>query len=64
MMTSQERVFKIDKVIFSYHTKDILNPVSSNLDHEVKSYSRSNSSTKMRKNKIVRKNFLGYKMGK
>ena len=50
MMTSQERVFKIDKVIFSYHTKDILNPVSSNLDHEVKSYSRSNSSTKMRKN--------------
>ena len=39
------------RVIFRYHTKDISNQVSSNWDHEIKSYSCSNSSTKMWKTK-------------
>ena len=50
-------------VIFRYNTKGISNQVSSNSNHEIKSYSCSNCSTKMRKNENVGKNLLGYKMG-
>ena len=99
-MTSQERVLKINKVIwkakskvihaqisipkqyqvmmslvarvkliktrfiFRYHTKGFSNQISSNLGHEIKSYSCSNSTTKMGKNEKVGKNLLGYKTGK
>ena len=51
------------KVTFKYYTKGVLNQVSSNLDHEIKSYSCSSCSTKMEKNKKKLKNFLGFKMG-
>ena len=51
-MSSVVRVkFIKTKVIFSYHTKGVSNQVSSNLDHEIKSYSCSNSSTKIGKTK-------------
>ena len=45
------------KVIFRNHTKGVWNQVSSNSDHEIKSYSCSNSSIKMRKNEKVGKFF-------
>ena len=52
------------KVICRYHTKGVSNHVSSNSDHEIKSYSCSNSSTKIGKiKKKVGKNFLGDKTG-
>ena len=50
-------------VIFRYNTKGVSNQVSSNSNHEIKSYSCSNSSTKMKKNENVWKNLLGYKTG-
>ena len=37
------------KVIFGYHGKDVPNKGSSNSDYKIKSYSSSNSSTKMGK---------------
>ena len=49
------------KVILKYHTKCLSNQVSSNLDHESKSYSYLNPRTKMGKNKKAGKDFLGYK---
>ena len=42
-------------VIFKYHTKGVSNQVLSSSDHEIKSYSCSNSSTKLRKNGKVGK---------
>ena len=64
MMSSVATVkFIKTKVIFRYHTKGVLKQVSLNSDHEIKSYSCSNSSTKMGKNEKVRKNFLCYKTG-
>ena len=47
-------------VIFRYITKGVSNHVSSNSDHKTKSYSCSNSSTKVLKNKKMR-NFSGLK---
>ena len=62
MMSSVARVkFIKTEVIFRYHTRGISNQVSSNLDHKIRSYLRSNSNTKMVKNEKVGKNFLGYK---
>ena len=50
-MSSVARVkFIKTKVIFGYQTKGVSNQVSSS-DHEIKSYSCSNSSTKMGKTK-------------
>ena len=64
MMSSVARVkFIKTKVVFRCHTKSISNQVSSNSDHKIKSYSSSNSSTKMGKNEKVGKGFLGYKTG-
>ena len=51
------------KVTFKHYTKGVLNQVSSNLDHEIKSYSCSSSSTKMGKNKKVLKIFWVSKWG-
>ena len=54
-MSSLARVKLIKtKVIFRYHTKGFSNHVSSNSDREIKSYSGSNSNTKMGK-KVKRK---------
>ena len=66
MMTSVARVkFIKTKVIFMYHTKGVSNQVSSNSDLEIKSYSCSNSSNKMKKNnKKVGKIFWVTKRGK
>ena len=62
MVSSVARVkFIKTKAIFRYHTKGFLSYVSSDL--EIKSYSGSNSSTKMGKNETVEKYFLGYKTG-
>ena len=64
MMSSVARVKSIKtKVIFRYHTKGVSNQVSSNSDHEIKSFSYSNSITKMGKKEKVGKHFLGYKTG-
>ena len=64
MMLSVARVKLITtNVIFSYCAKGISNQVSSNSGHEIKSYSCSNSSTKMGKNEKVGKNFLGLQNG-
>ena len=61
-MSSVARVkFIKTKVIFRYYTKGVSNQVSSNSGHETKSYSCSNSTTKMEKKKAVGENFLGYK---
>ena len=50
-MSSIARVkFIKTRVIFRYHTKGVSNQVSSNSDHKIKSYSRSNSITKIVKN--------------
>ena len=51
------------KTNFRYHTNGVSNQVPSNLDHEIKSYSCSNSSTKMGKNEKEEKHSLGYKTG-
>ena len=51
------------KVIFRYNTKGVSNQVSSSLEHKIKSYLRSNSTTKKGKNKKVGTFFLGYEMG-
>ena len=66
MMTSVARVkFIKTKVIFMYHTKGVSNQVSSSSDLEIKSYSCSNSSNKMKKkNKKVGKIFWVTKRGK
>ena len=57
-MPSVARVkFIKTKVIFRCHTKGVSNQVSSNSDHEIKSYSCSNSSTKMGKNEKEGKQF-------
>ena len=62
MMSSVARVKCLKtKVIFWYHTKGVPNHVSSYSDHEIKSYSCSNSSTKMGKNEKVGRNCLDYK---
>ena len=45
------------KIIFRYHIKGFSNKVSSNSDHQIKSYSCSNSSTKMGKMKKWEKIF-------
>ena len=64
IMSSVARIkFIKTKVIFRYHTKGFSNQVSSNSDHEIKSYSCSNSTTKMGKNEKVGENILGYKTG-
>ena len=48
MMLSVARVkFLKTKVFFRYHIKGVSKQVSSNSDHEIKSYSCPNSSTKM-----------------
>ena len=47
------------KVIFRYHTKGVSKQVSSSSDHEIKSYSCLNSSTKVRKNEKKEK-FYGF----
>ena len=60
-MSSVARVnFIKTTAIFTYHTRGVSNQISSNSDHEIKSYSCSNSVPKWEK---VRKNFLGYKTG-
>ena len=51
------------KVIFWNDTKGVSNQVSSNSDHEIKSYSCSNSSIKTRKNEKAGKNFWVTKRG-
>ena len=64
MMPSVARVkFIKTKVIFSYHTKGVSDQVSSNSDHEIKSFSCSNSSTKNGKNEIVGKKNSGLSNG-
>ena len=64
MMSSLARVKLIKiKVIFRYHIKAVSNQVSSNLDHEIKSYSCLNSTTKMIKNEKIGKIFLDYRTG-
>ena len=63
MMSSVASVkFIKTNVTFRYHTKGVSNQVSAYSDHEIKSYSCSNSSTKMRKNKKV-ENKTGLKNG-
>ena len=55
-MSSVARIkFIKTKVIFMYHTKDVSNQVHYNSDHEIKSYSCSNSTTKMSKKKKKKK---------
>ena len=51
------------KVIFGYHGKDVPNKGSSNSDYKIKSYSSSNSSTKMGKTKKWEKKILSYVTG-
>ena len=64
MMPSVARVkFIKTKVIFRYHTKGVSDQVSSNSDHEIKSFSCSNSSTKNGKNEIVGKKNSGLSNG-
>ena len=51
MMSSVARVkFNTTKITFRFHTKGISNQVSSYSNHEIKSYSYLNSSTKIVKN--------------
>ena len=64
MMSSVARVkFIKTKVIFTHHAKGVSDLVSSNSDNGSKSYSCSNSSTKMGKNKEMEKNFWVAKLG-
>ena len=59
VMSSVPRVkFIKTKVIFSCHNQGVSNQVSNYVDHEIKSYSCSNSSTKMEKRKKW-ENFFG-----
>ena len=46
-----------------YHTKDVSNQVHYNSDHEIKSYSCSNSTTKMSKKKKKYKSGQGFQIG-
>ena len=63
IMSSVARVkFTKTNVIFRYHTKGVSNQVSSYSDYEIKSYSCSNSSTKVRKTKKWKK-FPGLQNG-
>ena len=55
--------FIIIKVIFRYHTKGISDQVSSYSDREIKSYSCSNSSTKVGKNEKSGRKFSGLQNG-
>ena len=65
MMSSVAKVkFTKTKVIFRYHTKDVSNQVLSYSDHTIKSYSCSNSSTKMGKNEKVGNTFSGLQNGR
>ena len=64
MISSVARVkFIKTKAIFRYHTKGTSNQFSSNSDHEIKSYSCSNSSTKIAKNEEEGKKFWVTKLG-
>ena len=64
LMPSVARVkFIKTKVISRYHIKGVSNQVSSSSDHEIKSYSCSNSSTKVGKNEKVGKIFWITKRG-
>ena len=64
IMSSVARVkFIKAKVIFRYHAKGVSDQVSSNSDHEIKSYLCSNSSIKIEKNEKVGKNFSRLKDG-
>ena len=57
-MSSVARIKVIKtKVILMYHTKGVSSQVSSNSDQEIKTYSYSNSSTKIGKNKKQEKIF-------
>ena len=61
-MSSVARIkFMKVMVSFKHRTKGVSKQVSSNADHEIKSYSCSNCSTKMGKKRKVGKNILGYK---
>ena len=51
------------KATLRYHTKGLSNQVSSDSDHEIKSYSCSNSSTKMQKKRKSGKKFSGLQNG-
>ena len=51
------------KAIFRYHTKSVSNQVLSNSDHQIKSYSCSNSSTKIGKHEKVEKKLWVTKPG-
>ena len=53
----------VARVLFRYHTKGVLNQVSSYSDHEIKSYSHSNSNTKVGKNEKIGKIFWITKRG-
>ena len=64
MMSSVARVkFIKTKVIFGYHTNSVSNQVSSYSVHEIKSYSCSNSSTKVGKNEKSGRKFSGLRNG-
>ena len=64
MMSSVTRGrFITTKFNFTSHTKDISNQVSSNLDHEIKRYSCSNSNNKMGKKRKSGKKFSGLQNG-
>ena len=64
IMSSVARVkFIKAKAIFRYHAKGVSDQVSSNSDHEIKSYFCSNSSIKIEKNEKVGKNFSRLKDG-
>ena len=63
MMISSVATVKLikTKYILRHHIKGVSNQVSSYWDHEIKSYSYSNSSTTMGKNEKVGKNLSDYK---
>ena len=55
--------FMKPRSFFRYHTKGVSNQVSSNSGHEIKSYSCSNSITKMVKSEKKKKNVWVTKLG-
>ena len=64
MMPSVTRgKFITTKFNFTSYTKDISNQVSSNLDHEIKRYSCSNSNSKMEKKRKSGKKISGLQNG-
>ena len=64
MMPSVTRgKFITTKFNFTSYTKDISNQVSSNLDHEIKRYSGSNSNNKMEKKRKSGKKISGLQNG-